>query len=142
MIALPNIYKKTVHDFDREQGLYLLRICPPGFAAVPKVLCVEDRRYNKFIRADLLLSGPKTKGQDGKRKADFFSGLQKTTYADVYTGSIRTRGKGDKINRDFLVVRFTPDANRLTTIYFPSFSGPYPNQRIDFVREIVGRGLI
>ncbi|SOD96401.1 hypothetical protein [Spirosoma fluviale] len=143
MIVLPTITRRTVHDLNHEKRRYQLRICPPGFTAVPQDLTVEDRRFNRDINADLLLSGPKTKDQDsGKRKANFFTGLQPTRYADVYTGSIRSKGKGGKMSHSYLLARFTPDANTLTILYFPGFGGPYPNQRDKFVTEVIVRGLL
>ena len=141
MIWIPT-YFRTVYDLNRDRGRYELTVCPPGFTAVPPELTVEERRYNQTINADLLLQGPKTgKNPTGKPKADFFTGLQSTGYADVYTGSVQ-KGRTGKVVRSFLIVRFTPNANTLTMLYLPSFGGPYPNQRHKFVAELIGRGLL
>ena len=141
MIHLPDC-KRLSFDLDREKGRYQLRICPPGFTKVPGELIVEERRSD-VIRTDvdLILRGPSTYKEGQKRKITFFTGLRPAQYADVYDGDILTFGVGGKRTKNYVLVRFTPDAGRLLLLYFPSFR-LYPNQRSDFVAEVIGWGLL
>lgn len=146
MIWIPT-YFRTVYDLDRERGRYLLTVCPPGFVRVPGELIVEQRQSN-VIRADaeLILRGPdKEKGSDApdnqKRHLKFFTGLLPTAYADVFDGNVLSKGRETKKVRNYVLIRFTPDASRLTLLYFPGYQ-PYPNDRATFIREVIGRGLL
>lgn len=148
MIWIPANFR-TVYDLDRERGRYVLTVCPPGFIRVPPELIVE-RRQSDVIRADadLILKGAQTeKGTDTtesgkpKRHSKFFTGLLPTAYADIFDGDVLTKGRESKKVKNYLLIRFSPDAGRLTLLYFPGYR-PYPNDRANFIREIINRGLL
>ena len=160
MIWIP-AYFKTVYDLNRERGRYVLTICPPGFTRTPDELLVEQRQSD-VIRADadLILRGVKTEavttptaegvGGRAKRQNQFFTGLLPTGYVNVYDGNVLTKQKigrakndwlKDKTVKNYLLIRFSPDASTLTLLYFPGYR-PYPNDRTTFVQEIMGRGLL
>lgn len=141
MINIPD-YKRLSFGLDRDRGRYLIRICPPGFAKVPAELIVEERRTD-VIRTDvnLVLRGPKTHKEGTKRRIDFFTGLRPTQYPDVFDGDVLTDGLAGKVVKNYILVRFTPDADRLTLLFFPAYR-LYPNQRSQFVAELFGRGLL
>lgn len=141
MIHIPDC-KRLAYDLDRERGRYVVRICPPGFTKVPAELLVEERQSD-VIRTDvdLILRGPNTHKEGGKRRLTFFTGLRPARYTDVYDGDILTFGTGGKRIKNYVLVRFTPDAERLTLLFFPSFR-LYPAQRSEFVAQVVGRGLL
>lgn len=146
MIWIPT-YFRMVYDLDRERSRYTLTVCPPGFNRVPVELIVEQRQSD-VIRADanLILRGPdKERDTDAptssKRHHKFFTGLLSAGYVDYYDGNVLTRGREAKKVKNYVLVRFTPDAGRLTLLYFPSFK-PYPNDRPTFIREVIGRGLL
>lgn len=148
MIWIP-VYFRTVYDLDRERGRYLLTICPPGFIRTPAKLIVEGRQSDTIrADADLILRGPETeKGTDTtangtpKRQSKFFTGLLPSDFTDVYDGNVLTKGRESKRVKNYLLIRFTPDAGRLTLLYFPGWR-PYPNDRANFIREVIGRGLL
>lgn len=134
--------KRLSFDLDREKGRYQVRICPPGFTKVPAELIIEERQSDK-IRNDveLILRGPTTQKEGSKRKLTFFTGLRPTQFTDVYDGDILTFGQGGKPVKNYVLLRFTPDAGRLILLYFPAFR-LFPNQRAQFVAEVIGRGML
>jgi hypothetical protein len=141
MITIPD-YKRLSFDLDRDRGRYLIRICPPGFAKVPAELIVEERRSDGIRHdVDLILRGSNTHKEGQKRRLNFFTGLRPTQYANVFDGDVLTFGREGKAVKNYVVVRFTPDAERLTLLYFPAFR-LYPNQRAQFTAELIGRGLL
>ena len=151
MIFMP-VHFRTVYDLDRERGRYLLTVCPPAFNRTPAELIVEQRQSDTIrADADLILRGPgkETDTSDNatdttgkpKRHSTFFTGLLPTAYTDVYDGNVLTKGRESKRVKNYLLIRFTPDAGRLTLLYFPGWR-PYPNDRANFIREVIGRGLL
>ena len=141
MTYIPD-YKRLSFDLDREKGRYLIRICPPGFTKVPGELIVEERRGDAIRNdVDLILRGPNTHKEGQKRKISFFTGLRPTQFTDVYDGDIVTFGIGGKRVKNYVLLRFTPDAGRLLLLYFPAFR-LFPSQRPEFVAEVIGRGLL
>lgn len=141
MIYIPD-FKRLSFDLNRERSRYVLRICPPGFTKVPSELIVEERRSDAIRNdVDLILRGPKVQNDSQKRMIPFFTGLRPTQYADVYDGNILTSGQSSKQIKNHVMLRFTPDAGRLTLLYFPSFR-LFPSQRQEFVAEVIGRGLL
>lgn len=148
MIWVP-VHFRTVYDLDRERGRYLLTICPPAFNRTPAELIVEQRQSDTIrADADLILRGPEKEKGDAtnatgkpKRQNKFFTGLLPSAYTDVYDGNVLTKGRESKRVKNYLLIRFTPDVGRLTLLYFPGWC-PYPNDRANFIREVIGRGLL
>lgn len=148
MMWIP-VHVKTVYDLDRDRGRYVLTVCPPAFTRTPAELIVEQRQSD-VIRADadLILRGAKkesvadeTTTGKAKRTHAFFTGLLPTGYVDLFDGNVLTRGRDGKTVKNYLLIRFTPDAGRLTMLYFPGWR-PYPDNRAAFIREVLGRGLL
>ena len=141
MINIPE-YKRLLFDLDRDRSRYLIRVCPPGFTKVPAELIVEERQSD-VIRTDvsLILRGPNTHKEGQKRRINFFTGLRPTQFTDVFDGDILTFGRDGGKVKNYIVIRFTPDAGRLILLYFPAFR-LYPNQRTEFMAELVRRGLL
>lgn len=140
MMYLPTSHWLTF-SLDTEKSRYIVATCEPGFTRVPYELIVEDRRFNNFINADLILRGTTTTKKTGGRAVQFFTGLQPTAYSGVYLGNVLTYGRVGEPIRNGIVVRFSTDAKRMALRYFPAYY-PYPNMRAAFVAEIINQRLI
>jgi hypothetical protein len=140
MTYLPASHRVTF-TLDPDRGRYVVAECDPGFTRVPRELIVEDRRFNKDIRADLLLRGTETEKKTGGRSVKFFTGLQPTATPNVYLGNVLTFGRGGAKVQNGVVVRFSTDAGQMTLLYFPAHY-PYPDQRAAFVATLISRGLL
>lgn len=141
MIVIPE-FKKLSFYLDRSRGKYLVHIFPLGFTKVPAELIVEERQKD-VIRHDteLILRGSNTHNQEQKRQLNFFTGLRKTQYADVYDGCILTFGRDSKRVKNYVLLRFTHGTERFTLLYISGFR-PYPDKRTEFITGVIGQGLI
>jgi hypothetical protein len=144
MTYLPASHRVTF-TLDPDRGRYIVAECDPGFTRVPRELVVEDRRFNKDIRAELLLRGTETEKKTGPRSVGgrsvkFFTGLLPTATPNVYLGNVLTWSRGKKVQNG-VAVRFSTDAGRMTLLYFPAYY-PYPDQRAAFVATLISRGLL
>lgn len=115
--------KRLTYTLDRERARYVVEQCPPGFTRLPAELIVEDTQSDGIL-AEQIIRGPNTytdKGM-GKRRLKFFTGLRPTAYANTYGGNDMTFGRGGVKVVSLILFRFSPDAGRLTLLYFPGFN--------------------
>ena len=141
MIWLPD-HKRLTFTLDPDRGRYRVETCPPGFTKVPSELIVEERQSDGIRHdANLILRGPNTQKEGEKRRLTFFTGLLPVPFCDVYDGDILTFNRESKRVKNYLLIRFSADATRLTLLYFPAFK-PYPDKRREFVAEVIRRGLL